>query len=293
MGSRCSCDRIEAMLEGSPWFKTLPGGARWLCFKLVKLMATPSYAGAIPFADPRRVSLLVSMEVSEVETHLETLIETGLLARDDRDRLSCPALGDVAARTAAARQNGARGGRPRKGESSEDAARRRQGELLMPIGGAPEKPSETQRWETPSAGAAPRTTSSSSLKSETTPPVAREGEWQQLARDVIAKARLALKRPDWTPARAWLEAGATPELVLRVVAEMAARSTFDPSKITTIGYFTPAITRAIEQPPAALPGERVSYGHEDTDFDRRVRAWEESGHRGPPPRLAQPQQHAA
>ncbi|MDB5415089.1 MAG: putative phage protein [Rubritepida sp.] len=282
------------MLEGTPWFKTLEGSARWLCFKLVKLMSTPSYAGAIPFSDTRRVSLLVSMDGTEVQTHLETLVETGLLARDDRGYLSCPMLGDVAARTVAARQNGTRGGRPRKGETPEQyAARRRQGEMLLPIGGMAEKPSETQQWETSSAGAAPRTTSSSSLRSETTQPVAHEGEWQKLASLAIAAAALPGKRIAWTPAQQWEAWGATPELVERVVGDVMRRGTKAPSEISSIQYFSNAIKRAVDEAGGtSAPSAASIVRHQLTGLEARMRTWEESGHHGPPPRLHD-QHHAA
>ncbi|MBS7810523.1 hypothetical protein [Roseococcus pinisoli] len=283
------------MLEGTPWFKTLPGGARWLCFQLVKLMATPSYAGAIPFADARRVSLLVSMEVSEVETQLETLVESGLLARDEKGRLSCPSLGAVAARAAVARHNGSHGGRPRKGETAEQMHQRRQREMLYPIaGGTPEKPSETQRWETASAGAAPRTTSSSSLKSETTQSVARDGDWQQVARRIVAELGLSSPRIVWTPVRDWMAAGATPEIIMRAVHRQAGEKGFDPAKVFSLNFFRNEVKAEIGAAASGGSGTAAAfYGHEETDLDRQHRAWAESGYRGPPPRLARSQQHAA
>lgn len=126
----------------------------WLL--LAEAMVMPGFDGVLPFTDPRRVSLLVSESQTEVETHLETLIAEQLILREG-ETLVCPMLREASARTAANRRNGAGGGRPRKGETAEEMHRRRQRELILPIeGGAPEKPTETERWNTPSAGAVRR-----------------------------------------------------------------------------------------------------------------------------------------
>jgi hypothetical protein len=280
MASRCTCDRIEALLEGLPWFKALPGGARWLCFKLVKLMATPAYDGAIPFSDPARVSLLVSMEGTETETHLETLIEKGLLARDDAGRLLCPAMEGISARARAARENGRKGGRPRKDAPVTPQNDARQVVAKLPIPGGLAKPSETQRWETPSAGAAPRTTTST--EGTTT----ESGAWQELAQKAIAVAGLSMKRPDWTVARDWLEAGHSAEHVLAVVADVAARPGFRAESVTTLRYFSPAIARQASAGPAPVAAGLSINPDGDSPLARAIRAWEESGHRGPCPTLA-------
>lgn len=297
MAGRCLCHRIKTMLQGLPWFRQIPAGARWLLVELVERMASPAYDGAIPYSDPHQVSIEVSMDVTETETYLETLIGKGLLARGDGGRLTCPAFDGISARVRASRENGRKGGRPRKEAAPTPATDPRQIAQPLPIPGGLSKPNETQRWETASAGAAPRglssSSSSSTSKSETTQVVAREGEWQRLAQQVAATARLTFRRPDWTPARAWLEAGATPELVLRVVEAMIERPNFDASKVNGLGYFSPAIMRALETSQAEPKGDRSTWAHEETDLDRRIRAWEESGHRGPPPRLVRPEHHAA
>lgn len=283
MGSRCTCDRIEALLEGHPWFKALPGGARWLCFKLVKLMAAPSFDGAIPFSDTARVSLLVSMEQTETETHLETLIEKGLLARDDAGRLLCPAMEGISARARAARENGRKGGRPRKEAAVTPQNDARQLVAKLPIAGGLSKPTETQRWETPSAGAAPRASSStSSLEERET----QSRSWRELAQEVIAIAGLALKRPDWTTAKEWLDAGHSAEHVLAVVADVSGRASFPREKVSTLRYFTPAIDREAKAAPAAAPVALRADPEGPSPLARAIRAWEETGRRGPCPTLA-------
>ena len=284
MGSRCTCDRIEALLEGHPWFKALPGGARWLAFKLVKLMATPSFDGAVPFSDVPRVSLLVSMEQTETETHLETLIEKGLLARDDAGRLLCPAMDGISARARAARENGRKGGRPRKDAALTPQNDTRQVVAKLPISGGLLKPTETQHWENPSAGAAART-------STTTSPEGRETQsraWRQLAEEAIATAGLTLKRPDWTVAREWMEAGHSAELVLRVIADVAGRPGFQADRVSTLRYFTQAIERQAKAggaAPVAAPALAVNPDG-DSPLARAIRVWEERGRVGPCPTLA-------
>lgn len=282
------------MLEGTPWFRVIPGAARWLCFKLVKLMATPSFDGAIPFSDPRQVSLLVSMEETEVETQLETLLEKGLLARNDAGALTCPAFGDVSARVRAARENGRKGGRPRKDAAPTPRTDPRQITQILPIdGGAAAKPSETQRWETPSAGLAARgSTTTHTLSKDSNSVVAREasGDWVQLAKDAIAEGDLQHRRLTFVEGKVWLAKGAeygkgeaeVRSVVLGVVRQVMARPSTPP--ITGLGYFTPMIVRVFKG-EEVLSDPSVD-GEEErslADFLRASEAWTAGGCKGPRP----------
>lgn len=278
MASRCTCDRIEALLEGLPWFKALPGGARWLCFKLVKLMATPAYDGAIPYSDSARVSLLVSMTEPETKTYLETLLETQLLARDDAGRLTCPAMEGVSARARAARENGRKGGRPRKDAAVTPQNDARQVVAKLPIPGGLSKPTETQAWDTPSAGVPPRTTTTcSEVKSSSSTGLSPEA--CALGREAMAIAGIVSRRPDWSPAERWLAAGHSAEHVLSVIRARAASPSYDASRISSLAYFDKAIGTPAPQPQ---PIQRDS-----TPWLDAVEAWEEGGRIGPMPELAQ------
>ncbi len=277
MASRCTCDRIEALLEGLPWFKALPAGARWLCFKLVKLMATAAYDGAIPYSDAARVSLLVSMEVTETETYLKALLETELLTRDDAGRLLCPAMEGVSAKARAARENGRKGGRPRKEAALTPQNDARQVVAKLPISGGLSKPNETQRWETPSAGAAPRITTSTEVNGSSTTGLSPEA--CALGREAMEIAGIVSRRPDWSPAERWLAAGHSAEHVLTVIRRRAASPSYDASRINGLAYFDKAFGKPAPQPE---PVRRDS-----TPWLDAVQAWEEGGRIGPMPQLAQ------
>jgi hypothetical protein len=244
MSSRHLCDRIETLLKGLPAFITAPAGARWLVFQLAKLMVLPGYAGAVPFSDAARVSLLVSMSVSETETYLETLLETGLLLRGEGAALSCPALDGLLSRTGRAAENGRKGGRPRRGETPEEALRRRQGHMLMPVETKPTKPAAES--------------SCASLTTKTNPiqSVSDARELLTLTEELARVAGMDAARGGYngTAIRAWLARGATPDLLREVVARVAGRSR---NAITSFAYFGRAVDEALEEakPRAAADTE--------------------------------------
>ena len=273
MASRCTCDRIEALLEGLPWFKALPAGARWLCFKLVKLMATAAYDGAVPYSDAARVSLLVSMTVSETETYLETLLETGLLTRDEAGRLLCPAMDGISARARAARENGRKGGRPRKEAAVTPQNDARQMVAKLPIQGGLAKPTETQAWDTPSAGVPPRTTTTvTEVKSSSS---GLSPEACALGREAMEVAGMVTRRPDWTPAAEWLAAGHTHAHVIAAIRARVAKPGYVASNISTLRYFTNALGEAAPQPAP----------RDSTPWLDAFEAWELGGKIGPAPLL--------
>ncbi len=273
MASRCTCDRIEALLEGLPWFKALPGGARWLCFKLVKLMATSAYDGAIPYSDAARVSMLVSMEVTETETYLETLLETGLLTRDAAGRLLCPAMEGVSARARAARENGRKGGRPRKEPALTPQNDPRQVVAKLPISGGLTKPSETQRWETPSAGVPPRTTTTVSEVRSSSSGLSPEA--CALGREAMEVAGLVGRRIDWRPASEWLAKGHTHAHVIAAIRSRVAKPGYEASRVNSLRYFNDVLGEAA---PPPVP-------RDSTPWLDAFEAWELGGKIGPAPRL--------
>ncbi|MBS7792179.1 hypothetical protein KTR66_19425 [Roseococcus sp. SDR] len=272
MARRCTCSKIIGLLHEDPRLRTLPLAAQALWLHLAHAMLRPGFEGALPFRDPRRVSLLVSAEVSEVGPLLGLLIAEGLLA-EEGESLVAPLLREAEARVLAARRNGAKGGRPRRDETPEQAAaRRRQGELLMPIA-APRKPTETSAAGFPG--------SSSSLSKTESNSVSREETWQQLGAELVTIAGLDASRVERRPVREWLEAGASPELIRHVVRQVSSWAGFKAEKISTLGYFGKAIMRELEagSPGASLP----PIGEAATDFELEVQKWKESGYQGPAP----------
>jgi hypothetical protein len=232
MSSRCLCARLEALLMDLPLFRVAPAGAKWLMFALVKELAKPANAGALPFSDAARVSLLVSVSVSEVETYMANLLETGLLLRDAAGALTCPALDGLLARTSRAAENGRKGGRPRRGETPEDAMKRRQGHLMLPVEGKPTKPTgESSR---------------ASIESNTSiNSVSDAREFSGLVEELAAMAGMDPARGGYNGSaiRMWLNRGASPDLLREVVARVRGRSSAD---ITSFAYFSRAVDEALE-----------------------------------------------
>jgi hypothetical protein len=245
MSSRCLCARLEALLMDLPLFRVAPAGAKWLMFALVKELAKPANAGAIPFSDAGRVSLLVSVSVSEVETYLAILLETGLLLRDAGGALTCPALEGLLARTSRAAENGRKGGRPRRGETAEDAMKRRQGHLMLPVEGKPTKPTaESSR--------------AALTDTDSTPSVSQDArELYALTERLAVLAGMDPARGGYNgaPIRGWLAKGATPELLAEVVERVAGRSR---NPITSFQYFAKAVDEAMEAARPATPAETQS-----------------------------------
>lgn len=263
MGRRCLCDRVDRLLRAQPWFRVLDPAAKWIAMELARQVAeAPDMR--LPYSDPRRVSLSVSVSVPEAETALETLLETGLFLRDEAGGLSCPALGDLAARASAARENGRKGGRPRKGETPEDAARRRQGSLLLPVRGGHAETQETQPEPRPESSRGERESSSisSSVSLDARALVA-------LTEELAAMAGLDPVRGGYHagPIKAWLAAGATPELLREVVAAVRGRST---AEIGSFRYFDAAVREAIARPAPAPRG--AASDSEDSPY---IKAWRE------------------
>jgi hypothetical protein len=233
MSSRCLCARIEALLMDLPLFRVAPAGAKWLMLQLVKEMAKPATGGIIPFSDAARVSLLVSVSVSEVETYLQNLLETGLLLRGEGGALSCPALEGLLARTTRAAENGRKGGRPRRGETAEEALRRRQGHMLLPVETKPTKPTA-------------ESSCASLTKTNPNPSVSDARELLALTEELAQVAGMDPVRGGYNGAaiRGWLARGATPDLLREVVARVSGRARV---AITSFAYFGRAVDQALEE----------------------------------------------
>jgi hypothetical protein len=280
MGKRCLCERVDSLLDAQPWFRVLPAAAKWLAWALARRIAdAPGLR--LPFAGAEEVSLSVSVSVSEVETHLPKLLETGLFARDDAGGLVCPALAEHAARIGAARENGRKGGRPRRGETPEEAARRRQGALLLPVSGG--------RRETQETPPEPNTESSrgerESLSSTPIPSVSLDArELLALTEELAAVAGMDPARGGYnaSPIRAWLAQGATPDLLREVVARVRGRSA---AAIGSFRYFDQAVREALASPPPAAAG-RASPDDEESPWLKAFEAHRFQG--GDPARFPSP-----
>lgn len=192
------------------------------------------------------------MTETEVETGLATLERLGWLERDEETQsLWMPGARAGAARAEAARINGSKGGKPRKGETREEARerredlRRRQGHLIMGIpGGAAETHGTQHEPSEESSCAVPTTTSLQELSRSST---AREhdDDVASLAVELAQLARLDARRFDLQPVQAWLEAGASAALLRQVVQRVASRGSYAPERVNGWGYFTQALREAL------------------------------------------------
>jgi hypothetical protein len=200
---------------------------------------------------------------TQAETQLKTLETLSLIEVDHE--AGCIWLGAArtsAGRVEAARTNGNKGGRPLKGESKEEyrarkererAEQQRQGHLMMPIAGGRAETQETQGKPSGESSRAVTTTTTFESLSGSGGNTAREvSALGSLGEELAAAAHLdADRRLDPAPVEEWLQRGATPELLKRVVATLASRKTYHPSRVCSWRFFADAVEQALAVPVAA------------------------------------------
>lgn len=278
MPRRCLCTLLRQRIATDARLATLPMAAKWLWLSLAERAAeTPD--GQVPvgsaFGFFAGIAMLIQVAEPEVETHWETLAARGLVRRDG-DVVIVPDLPAHGGRAAVSRSNGGLGGRPRKGETPEAARlRRMQGAMLLPVPGGATQTQGTQA-ETQEPGA----TSSSSIgeslvthgagKPETRVPHAGLGA--QVAE--IAGLDPIRQRFDYQPVKAWLAAGYSATLILATVREVVDHRSYDPAKVRTLAYFTPAIARAAED---AAPAPAAGPHRTPCPKAAAIKAWIASG----------------
>lgn len=272
MARRCLCDRLLAMLDDDARLRSLPLAARMLWLTLARYAARFDDV-RIPFSGTQRVSLLVSAPETEVETQLETLVSEGLLIRDGAG-LRIPLLDAGSAKAAAARANGAKGGRPTNAMKAErERMARAQGNLPLPIQGGAAAAPETHgnpRAKTPLTRA--NKESISSIPSS--PSSFSAHEVGGLARELATM--FALRFSQVGIVEGWLAQGATPAIVRQVAKafnEMPNRPV-----ITSIRYLERDVlaqAEACAPMPAGSPA--------DIAYLADVKAWTDGGCLGPAP----------
>lgn len=262
MPRRCLCDRLRARIATDPRLVTLPMGAKWMWLALAE-RAAEAPDGVLrlgsAFGFLAGIAMLIQAAEPEVQTHWETLAARGLVARQGDDVL-VPELEALGTRRAAvARANGASGGRPRRGETPEQArARRAQGALLLPVPGtaaAPaEEPAETEpETRRVSAPLLPTTNSNSMVVVGSGGDAAREATPSAIGCEVARIAGLdpVRQRFDYRPVGEWLAEGAERSLILRVVREVVSKPGYQAHRVSTLRYFTPALREALAERAAA------------------------------------------
>jgi hypothetical protein len=261
MPRRCLADRLIEMTERDPALMLAPPGARFAFVALMRLAARMNTDGVVAFGSAIRnlaeVSIAVAISETELRTHVETLVDRGVLVREG-DALVCPALREAGRKAAAARANGGLGGRPRRGETVEAMRARRQGSMLLPVAGG--KPTGTES-ETLS-----RVTAASSSEREESKQASKPREETEtvmgVGRRVLEAAGIDEARwmGTFAEVRAWLAAGYAPELIVETVAAVAARPKYRPP--VSLRYFAEAIRDAAGQ-VAAVVVEAVRPGWMD------------------------------
>lgn len=286
MARTCLCDRWLTRAAADMGFRALPALARLLWFDILAAAMVAAEKGRLRFPCPvsDAVSRLVSRSETDIETDLAALVDLGWLDLDDDGRgVSLPGVQAATARVEAARSNGLRGGRPRKGETREAARDRRQGTMMLPIAGGT---SETHGTETEPNGESSRAAAKPiAIEAKQAADAREETNWVALGMELGEIAGLDAARGRWTcqDVQGWLAAGATPDMIRDVVRTVAARPRRDGRPIGSLKFFDAAVRDAIDRaapppPPAARP---------TSGYEAAFRRWKESGAQGAPPRLAE------
>nr|WP_314074437.1 hypothetical protein [uncultured Roseococcus sp.] len=269
MGRRCACERLLEFWEGDPRFALAGASAAAIWLRLVRVLQRMGGGSVLRFGSVvgslSETALAIRTQETELEPALNRLAELGLLAREVDGALSIPWLAEGAARASSARNNGLRGGRPRKGESKEDMHARRQGHLALPFSGGAAAAAETQPIPEPESSRA--STESKSISNSGQSIDARElyALTEELAE--IAGMDPARGGYNGSDIRMWLTQGATPDLLREVVRTVRQRSR---AVIKGFRYFNDAVAEALtEGRAAASPGEaqeRSDYAEAFEDF---------------------------
>ncbi|EHM00458.1 hypothetical protein HMPREF9946_02589 [Acetobacteraceae bacterium AT-5844] len=286
-------------------FDDLPMPVQYLWYRLLSFALGSLEKGCIRFSGfsgsvSASVSKRIPMPETEIETGLETLEKLGWLERDEAAH--CLWMRDMranAARAEAAKANGSKGGRPRKGETLEQARERkaelarRQGHFMMPISGGLAETQETEQKpnaESSRAGAVVTTTSDIEVSGGS---IAREEtDLVSLVEDLAATARLpAGRRLSAEPVAEWLAAGVSVGTIRSVVAKLSRRPSYDPLKVSTWRYFGPGIEEALAKRPEPQPAAHTPLAETVHDEDGAragldangqlwVKGWKDARQRG-------------
>lgn len=270
MARNSTCERQLVRAAGDAAFRVLPPMVRLLMLEILAFAAAAPEKGRLRFLGPVSAALsrLLSIPETEVETGLETLAQLGWVEEDaETHSLWVSAARAAAARVEAARANGIRGGRPRKGETPEQYQARkarereqamRQQHFMMPIaGGARAETQETEAEPNAESSRAVLPTTSLSIEGSGGSTAREETDVVFLAAELARAARVEGRRFDEAPVRAWLVAGATPELLRQAVRQVAGRATYAPERVNGWGYFEPRVQEllAAQKPRAGSAGE--------------------------------------
>jgi hypothetical protein len=272
MAKRCASAAILETLR-DPRVVTMTPAAQTLWIRIITAMQN-SGISVLRFGsdimNQTGIALFIQSAETEIETHLQTLLDRGLLTRESDSAVSCPMLVNSTARSETNRINGSKGGRPRK-----DGSPPAQRTMMLPINGGAEKPKIT---ETVTENATERAETPTYLLKESL------GEVKVSSSEVTDVAAIGQEAFDaigldparslatWGIVKVWVDAGADRELILDVINRKKKPG------ISTLKYFDAAIREAIAVKPKPQPEYEAAY-------ERAVRLWEIDGRFGPVPNL--------
>jgi hypothetical protein len=278
---------------------------RGFFFTLVALVRSLATDGRVVFGCGRVPCLadvvadsFCGMSVTEFKTHLETQCKTHLFSWDEAEQTLIyePDEG-LSARTKANRENGRKGGRPRKNTITErnDPAQRY---ITMSIQGGRDVSKHGTQSETHAPIAKLASTDTNQVKAKLRDPSKDEIDavYQRIGPVAFDAAGFDPARDtlNWLAARQWaadgLAKGMTADEIERVVvaevSRIAERQRSKGKPAPHLGYFGKAVAQAIATgtvpPVQQTPAQREA----DQAFVEAMQAWQRGGMKGPRPDLA-------
>lgn len=262
MARKSACEKLLDLVDTHPRFLLAGPAASMVFIRLVRLMAQLGDASVLRlgfvFGSWKEVAFGLRISETELETHLETLAQRGVIDRDETSLTLPDWLGLRDRRAEAARENGKKGGRPRK-----NAADPRQANILYPLaGGAPGAPGSETR-ETESETQAETLSRGRPLSLEDSSSEEREDAAVLVLLRELAEAGALHQREagNREAARRWLERGATAAGLRE--AFMASLRRAKPPRLAPISYFDRLAEDLLARPAAALMPARPAEQPED------------------------------
>lgn len=225
--------------------------------QLVMHLITNTTDGVLNVSFPGTLSALARTRLfcdeNLIETYLKTYAETQLITWDAKAGLiGLPADLQPSRRAIASRENGKKGGRPRKTPKSGVVADQRQGNIVLPISGGKDVARENLD-QTPLTGT--RDKLSLASKSSSEDKLKLDAMFKRIGQKAFEAAGFdhAKDVPNWGVVRVWIASahakGLTEaqgeRLILSVVKDVADRQRGKGNPATHMGYFSKAIEAAI------------------------------------------------
>lgn len=264
MARRSASEKLLDLVETDPRFLLAGPAASMIFIRLVRLMARLGDASVLRlgfvFGSWNEVAFGLRVTETELETHLQTLAYRGILERDDASLTLPEWIGLRDRRAEAARENGKKGGRPRK-----NAPVPGQGWMPLPIVGGASTTVATETQETKSETQSETLSRGRLLSQENQSSEEREeDDVLVLLKELVELGALHPKEVgNIEVAGGWLQRGATLP-ALRQAFLAATRRSRAP-RLAPIGYFTRIVEDLLAQAPTApaAPAEARAAQQED------------------------------